>query len=71
MAKKVPMSSTRRKAVRKPKSSASSAEASVKGDFIWTRKDLLGLDDLSSREIVHLLNTAESFREVSLQKQFK
>ncbi|HUS91829.1 MAG TPA: aspartate carbamoyltransferase catalytic subunit [Phycisphaerae bacterium] len=33
--------------------------------FVWTRKDLLGLDELSPREIVHLLDTAESFREVS------
>ncbi|KKK93697.1 hypothetical protein LCGC14_2690280, partial [marine sediment metagenome] len=65
MPKKVPMSSRRRKGARKPKSSASSAEASVRGDFIWTRKDLLGLDDLSPREIVHLLDTAESFKEVS------
>jgi len=34
-------------------------------DFLWTRKDLLGLDELSAREIVHILDTAESFREVS------
>ncbi|MCL2700606.1 MAG: aspartate carbamoyltransferase catalytic subunit [Phycisphaerae bacterium] len=35
------------------------------GDFVWTRKDLLGLDELSAREIVHILDTAESFKEVS------
>jgi aspartate carbamoyltransferase catalytic subunit len=33
--------------------------------FAWTRKDLLGLDDLSAREIVHILDTARSFEEVS------
>ncbi|MGB2822423.1 MAG: aspartate carbamoyltransferase catalytic subunit [Phycisphaerae bacterium] len=33
--------------------------------FVWTRKDLVGLDELSAEEIVHLLDTAESFREVS------
>ncbi len=33
--------------------------------FVWTRKDLLGLDDLSAREIVHILDTARSFEEVS------
>ncbi len=33
--------------------------------FVWTRKDLLGLDELSGEEIVHILDTAESFREVS------
>ena len=33
--------------------------------FIWTRKHLLGLDELTAEEIVHVLDTAESFREVS------
>ncbi|MFB3894106.1 MAG: aspartate carbamoyltransferase catalytic subunit [Phycisphaerae bacterium] len=33
--------------------------------FLWTRKDLLGLDELSAEEIVHILDTAESFKEVS------
>ena len=33
--------------------------------FVWTRKDLLGLDELSPEEIVHILDTAESFMEVS------
>lgn len=33
--------------------------------FVWTRKDLLGLDELSAQEIVHLLDTAGSFEEVS------
>ena len=33
--------------------------------FVWTRKDLVGLDELSADEIVHILDTAESFKEVS------
>ena len=33
--------------------------------FIWTRKHLVGLDELTAQEIVHILDTAESFREVS------
>ena len=33
--------------------------------FIWTRKHLVGLDELTVQEIVHILDTAESFREVS------
>ncbi len=32
---------------------------------VWTRKDLVGLDELSAEEIVHILDTAESFKEVS------
>ena len=59
------MSSRRRNIARKPKPSASPADVSTGEDFIWTRKDLLGLDDLSPREIMHLLDTAESFKEVS------
>src|SRR3989442_6668019 len=31
----------------------------------WTRKDLLGLDDLSAEEIQYILDTAEGFAEVS------
>ncbi len=33
--------------------------------FVWTRKDLLGIDELSAQEVVHILDTAESFKEVS------
>jgi len=48
------------------KASSSSAATNRSHDsFVWTRKDLLGLDELSSQEIVHLLDTAESFKEVS------
>jgi aspartate carbamoyltransferase catalytic subunit len=31
----------------------------------WTRKDLLGIAELSPAEIVHVLDTAESFREIA------
>ena len=31
----------------------------------WTRKDLLGIEELSAEEIVLILETAESFKEVS------
>ncbi len=44
---------------------ASSSSPSHSGAFVWTRKDIVGLDELSAREIVHILDTAESFKEVS------
>ncbi len=34
-------------------------------DFVWSRKDLVGLDELSAEEIICILDTAESYREVS------
>jgi len=34
----------------------------------WTRKDLLGLEDLNKEEIELILNTAESFKEVSTRE---
>ncbi|MBI5723015.1 MAG: aspartate carbamoyltransferase catalytic subunit [Planctomycetes bacterium] len=45
--------------------SSAPVEAGEDGQFVWTRKDLLGLDELSERQIVHILDTAESFKEVS------
>ena len=36
-----------------------------KGQFVWKRRHLVGLDELSAAEILHILDTAESFREVS------
>ena len=33
----------------------------------WTRKDLLGLEELSKEEILHILDTADSFKEISLR----
>ena len=55
---------------RKPRPSATKAAKAApppapSAEFIWRRKDLLGLDELTAREIVHILDTAESFREVS------
>jgi aspartate carbamoyltransferase catalytic subunit len=38
-----------------------------RGAPAWTKKDLLGLDELSGEEIVHVLDTAESFSEVSMR----
>jgi len=57
MAKKASSSSPR-----KAEPPAAGADAKP---FVWRRKDLLGLDELSAEEIVHILDTAESFKEVS------
>ena len=37
----------------------------------WTRKHLLGLEDLSSEEIIAILDTAESFSEISKRDRKK
>jgi aspartate carbamoyltransferase catalytic subunit len=37
----------------------------VTKEITWTRKDLLGLEELSAEEIILILDTAESFKEVS------
>ena len=58
MAKKA-FSSSRKRAKARPATPAAARE------FAWTRKDLVGLDELSAREILHVLDTAESFKEVS------
>jgi len=34
-------------------------------EFVWKRRHLVGLDELTAEEIVYILDTAESFREVS------
>jgi aspartate carbamoyltransferase catalytic subunit len=52
------------------KASSSSGAAEVPGgdaesDFVWSRKDLVGLDELRAEEITHVLDTARSFDEVS------
>lgn len=52
------------------KSSSQQAAASGKAagqnsDFAWTRPHLLGLEELSREEILHIFRTAESFQEVS------
>ena len=67
MAKKAPTASKRLRSTssRKPKRPAAPATPAVRKEFVWTKKDLLGLDELSAEEIVYLLDTAESFSEVS------
>ena len=64
MAKKASSSSQGTEAPRSQEPGGDSG-AGEKRPFVWTRKDLLGLDELSAEEIVHILDTAESFREVS------
>ena len=49
----------------KKASSLSSVTEADPSQFVWSRKDLLGLDELSAEEITHILDTAESFAEVS------
>jgi aspartate carbamoyltransferase catalytic subunit len=51
---------------RKASSSSNSAASEPAAETsVWQRKDLLGLDGLSAAEIEHILDTAESFQEVS------
>lgn len=64
MARKAPISS-RKNATPESLADSSVQEVRVSEGFVWNRKDLLGLDELSPEEIVHILDTAESFREVS------
>lgn len=45
--------------------------ASSTAPIVWTRKHLLELEDLSKEEIVHILDTAESFAEVSRRDRKK
>jgi len=33
--------------------------------FVWKRKHLLGLQDLTRRELIHILDTAEGFKDIS------
>jgi aspartate carbamoyltransferase catalytic subunit len=66
MAKKASSSSRSTEAPRAREPGGSDGDVGgEKRPFVWTRKDLLGLDELSAEEIVHILDTAESFREVS------
>ena len=44
---------------------ASAPAAAPRNDFVWTRKHLLGLEELSAEELLHIFRTAESFQEVS------
>ena len=61
---KVAKRKTAKKAAKKTAQPAA-APAAAESEFVWHRKDLVGLDELSAQEIVHILDTAESFREVS------
>jgi len=68
MAKKASTSSKKAKARKRPaKAPPPAAAPAPTGEeaFVWHKKDLVGIDDLSADEIVHILDTAESFREVS------
>jgi aspartate carbamoyltransferase catalytic subunit len=48
-----------------PAPSGPGADGEAASTDFWVRKDLVGLDELSAGEITYLLDTAESFREVS------
>ncbi len=54
---------TRKTASQPP--SASTRQAGRDGGFTWTRPHLLGLEELSKEEILHIFQTAESFQEIS------
>ncbi|MCE5276666.1 MAG: aspartate carbamoyltransferase catalytic subunit [Planctomycetaceae bacterium] len=60
MAKKLSTSSRKTKSVPAQAAAEPAPEA-----LVWRRKDLLGLDELSPAEITHILDTAETFKEVS------
>src|SRR4030042_3273235 len=49
---------------RRPPSGLSASKPGA-AEGLWTRKDLVGLDELSDREILHILDTAESFKGAS------
>ncbi|MFW6062225.1 MAG: aspartate carbamoyltransferase catalytic subunit [Planctomycetota bacterium] len=49
----------------KASTSSLGADGGAGGEFTWRRKDLVGLDELTEQEIEHILDTAESFKEVS------
>ncbi|HSW46909.1 MAG TPA: aspartate carbamoyltransferase catalytic subunit [Phycisphaerae bacterium] len=44
---------------------ATAPRAARGNEFSWTRPHLLGLEELSKEEILHIFQTAESFQEVS------
>ncbi|NBB95966.1 MAG: aspartate carbamoyltransferase catalytic subunit [Planctomycetes bacterium] len=59
------MAAKKKPKARKSQAAASPGEVTGEEGFVWTRKDLLGLDELSPQEVVHMLDTAQSFEEVS------
>jgi aspartate carbamoyltransferase catalytic subunit len=50
------------KTMNKPKTSP---VAPMPDGFVWKRKHLLGLEDLSAEELMHIFRQAETFKEVS------
>ena len=44
---------------------AKRAKTTTKKKLVWTRRHLLGLEELSAEELLAILDTAESFKEVS------
>jgi aspartate carbamoyltransferase catalytic subunit len=46
-------------------------EYEPKSDFVWTRKHLIGIKDLSRGEIEHIFRTADAFRPVGGSKVMK
>ncbi|GAG42863.1 unnamed protein product, partial [marine sediment metagenome] len=49
----------------KAKKTRAKSRKAIDGDFVWTRKHLLGLEGLSSEELFHIFHTAEQFQQVS------
>lgn len=54
-----------------PASTPSDPQAPASSGLAWTRKHLLGLEDLSREEILAILDTAASFAEVSARDRKK
>jgi aspartate carbamoyltransferase catalytic subunit len=44
---------------------AARGDGTVQDGFVWTRRHLLGLEELSAEEIVYILDTAANLKEVS------
>ncbi len=64
MAKKVSSSSGETKRAVSAKATKHGGRKTAQ-QFVWSRKDLVGLDDLTTEEITYILDTATSFEEVS------
>ncbi|MHC4563018.1 MAG: aspartate carbamoyltransferase catalytic subunit [Planctomycetota bacterium] len=63
--KKAKKAATKKAVARKGPGSTAKATAAAAEEFVWRKKDLVGLDELTADEITHILDTAESFKEVS------
>jgi len=53
------------KAHTKPVEAASGQSGPAEEEFTWTRRHLLGLEDLSREELLHIFRTAETFQGIS------